>query len=216
MAAVCLGASSNAASPYSNHTVVWPISEAKRPIARINICGYDWDVFFGYNHAGAMKVYSFLPVHGAIPQFTADVKYFFDYLTHEHRFPAHEQYMLSRCPSRLDHPWMLTGHSLPVRNRGLHGRPCELHRTTVHRGCKDMRVGFSFRIPYELSSNATGCPPDSNCRYLDLNSLARIPDFGRNNLSWQNNETSTFRDIYHRILALAVLQHGSPQICQIR
>lgn len=73
---------------------VWPISEAKRPIARINICGYDWDVYFGYNHGGAMKVYSFLPVFGNISQFSADVKYFFDYLTHEHQFPAHEQHML--------------------------------------------------------------------------------------------------------------------------
>jgi xyloglucan-specific endo-beta-1,4-glucanase len=42
-----------------------------------------------------MKVYSFLPVHGPIFQFSADVKYFFDYLTHEHQFPAQNQHMLS-------------------------------------------------------------------------------------------------------------------------
>ncbi|KAM0326980.1 hypothetical protein ACHAQA_006101 [Verticillium albo-atrum] len=73
---------------------VWPITEAKRPIGYVNICGYDWEVYFGYNHGGKMKVYSFLPAQGNIYDFRADVNLFFSYLTKQHQFPAHNQYML--------------------------------------------------------------------------------------------------------------------------
>ncbi|EEY17203.1 endoglucanase-1 [Verticillium alfalfae VaMs.102] len=73
---------------------VMPLTEAKRPIAHVNIAGYDWEVYFGYNHGGAMKVYSFLPAQGNIYDFRADVKLFFSYLTKEHQFPADKQYML--------------------------------------------------------------------------------------------------------------------------
>ncbi|KAF6829549.1 endoglucanase a precursor [Colletotrichum musicola] len=73
---------------------VWPISESKAPIAHVNIAGHEWELHFGYNHGGAMKVYSFLPVNGPIQHFSADVKHFFDYLVHQHQFPAQNQYML--------------------------------------------------------------------------------------------------------------------------
>lgn len=93
---------------------VWPISEAKRPLARINICGYDWDVFFGYNHCGKMKVYSFLPAWGPIYDFNADVKFFFNYLVDYFRFPAHNQYMLgTSCPA-------LSRSSLPPDRANAH------------------------------------------------------------------------------------------------
>lgn len=73
-----------------------PLTEAKQPIAQVNIAGYDWEVYFGYNHGGAMKVYSFLPAQGNIYDFRADVKLFFSYLTKEHQFPAEKQYMLGK------------------------------------------------------------------------------------------------------------------------
>ncbi|KAF4823854.1 Endoglucanase cel12B [Colletotrichum siamense] len=73
---------------------VWPLSESKAPIAQVEIEGHQWEMHFGYNHGGKMKVFSFLPVDGPIQSFRADVKRFFDYLVAEHRFPAHNQYML--------------------------------------------------------------------------------------------------------------------------
>ncbi|KAK1625258.1 family 12 glycosyl hydrolase [Colletotrichum phormii] len=73
---------------------VWPISESKAPIAHVEICGHQWEVHFGYNHGGAMKVYSFLPVNGPIQHFNADVKQFFNFLSHQFQFPQHNQYML--------------------------------------------------------------------------------------------------------------------------
>ncbi|TQN68417.1 Endoglucanase cel12B [Colletotrichum shisoi] len=73
---------------------VWPISESKAPIAHVDICGHQWEVHFGYNHGGAMKVYSFLPVNGPIQHFSADVKQFLDFLSHQFQFPQHNQYML--------------------------------------------------------------------------------------------------------------------------
>lgn len=85
-----------------------------------------------------MKVYSFLPVFGNISQFSADVKYFFDYLTHEHQFPAHEQHMLSRCSHPAGVLVSLTSQSLPVRHRSFHGRACQLHCAPVHCGRQDL------------------------------------------------------------------------------
>ncbi|KAK1962200.1 family 12 glycosyl hydrolase [Colletotrichum sublineola] len=73
---------------------VWPISESKAPIAHVELCGHQWELHFGYNHGGAMKVYSFLPVSGPIQHFNADVKQFFNFLSHQFEFPQHNQYML--------------------------------------------------------------------------------------------------------------------------
>ncbi|KAL2760992.1 glycoside hydrolase family 12 protein [Sodiomyces alcalophilus JCM 7366] len=73
---------------------VWPISEAKRPIARVNIAGYDWDLHFGYNHGGKMKVFSFVPAGPNIHRFEADMKEFFDYLIYYHGFPDRDQHLL--------------------------------------------------------------------------------------------------------------------------
>lgn len=79
---------------------VWPISESKAPIAHVEICGHQWEVHFGYNHGGAMKVYSFLPVNGPIQHFNADVKQFFNFLSHQFQFPQHNQYMLGKSLPR--------------------------------------------------------------------------------------------------------------------
>lgn len=80
---------------------VWPISESKAPIAHVEICGHQWEVHFGYNHGGAMKVYSFLPVNGPIQHFNADVKQFFNFLSHQFQFPQHNQYMLGKLLIQL-------------------------------------------------------------------------------------------------------------------
>ena len=43
-----------------------------------------------------MKVYSFVTAQGAITNFSADIKLFFNYLTSNQGFPASSQYMLSK------------------------------------------------------------------------------------------------------------------------
>ncbi|KAF2748244.1 glycoside hydrolase family 12 protein [Sporormia fimetaria CBS 119925] len=78
---------------------IWPISDTQdRPIAKVNIAGYQWDLYYGHN--GAMQVYSFV-VPGDLRQtpspyssFNADVKLFFDYLTQNHGYPAQQQNLI--------------------------------------------------------------------------------------------------------------------------
>lgn len=85
---------------------VWPISQSGQPIARVNIGGYQFDLYFGYN--GSMKVYSFLPPSGNYNSFNADIKQFFDYLTQTQGFPASSQNLI--------------GKYLHLWNRGILGK----------------------------------------------------------------------------------------------
>jgi xyloglucan-specific endo-beta-1,4-glucanase len=67
-------------------------------VAQVQVAGYTWDLFTGYN--GAMRVYSFVVPEGKpIYSFSADVKEFFKYLVQNYSFPETQQYMLSKCPS---------------------------------------------------------------------------------------------------------------------
>jgi xyloglucan-specific endo-beta-1,4-glucanase len=66
-------------------------------VAQVQVAGYTWDLFTGYN--GAMRVYSFVVPNGQpIYSFTADVKEFFNYLVKNYNFPESQQYMLSTSP----------------------------------------------------------------------------------------------------------------------
>lgn len=79
---------------------IWPITTSPTgdPIEQVNIGGYNWDLYFGYN--GAMKVYSFLPSgDNAIYSFNGDIKHYFNHLTRNHEFPENNQYMLSETPT---------------------------------------------------------------------------------------------------------------------
>ncbi|OLN93063.1 Endoglucanase cel12B 2 [Colletotrichum chlorophyti] len=73
---------------------LWPITlnNTGRPIEQVQLGGYDWDLYFGYN--GAMKVYSFLSASGSINDFTTDLMLFFKYLGRKHSFPLSKQYLL--------------------------------------------------------------------------------------------------------------------------
>lgn len=74
---------------------IWPITESTTgsPVAQVQVAGYTWDLFTGYN--GAMRVYSFVVPEGKpIYSFGADVKEFFNYLVQNYSFPATQQYVL--------------------------------------------------------------------------------------------------------------------------
>ncbi|KZL81565.1 glycosyl hydrolase family 12 [Colletotrichum incanum] len=73
---------------------IWPITESTTgtPIAQVQLAGYTWDLYFGYN--GEMKVYSFLAASGPIYNFSADVMVFFNFLASKYAFPLSNQYLL--------------------------------------------------------------------------------------------------------------------------
>ncbi|KZL76491.1 glycoside hydrolase family 12 protein (endoglucanase-1) [Colletotrichum tofieldiae] len=73
---------------------IWPITESTTgtPIAQVQLAGYTWDLYFGYN--GEMKVYSFLAASGPIYNFSADVMVFFNFLASQYAFPLSNQYLL--------------------------------------------------------------------------------------------------------------------------
>ncbi|KAK0707380.1 concanavalin A-like lectin/glucanase domain-containing protein [Lasiosphaeris hirsuta] len=68
---------------------VYPIGSS---VGCVTIAGKSWDLWTGYN--GSMRVYTFVPVSGAINSFSADVKDFFNYLQHYQRFPASSQNLI--------------------------------------------------------------------------------------------------------------------------
>ncbi|EMD96857.1 glycoside hydrolase family 12 protein [Bipolaris maydis ATCC 48331] len=68
---------------------VYPIGSSQ---GMVTIGGRTWELFYGLN--GAMKVYSFV-APSPIPNFTADVKDFFAYLTENKDYPASTQNLIT-------------------------------------------------------------------------------------------------------------------------
>jgi len=69
----------------------FPISSSGQPIATVNIAGFSWKLYYGFN--GSMKVYSFLSTQNPLNNFSGDVKLFFTYLASTQGYPISSQYL---------------------------------------------------------------------------------------------------------------------------
>ncbi|KAA8651139.1 hypothetical protein EYZ11_013121 [Aspergillus tanneri] len=61
-------------------------------IATVDIGGHTWEVWYG---GSTQQTYSFVASNGPVTSFSGDIKNFWDYLTHNHGYPASSQYLIT-------------------------------------------------------------------------------------------------------------------------